>query len=206
MAGRDERRGRDLDDWFDETEPPIAPRARTTEPLTRQDATAAPRATGDDWLAGGDVRPTSESQFSVFLYERRREIAALVALVALVALGLALSGAFSNAPARRAATTAVPAHTTTTTTTTSSTATQTQSSPIVAPSAPLKPGEQGSAVKLLQRALATLGYSPGAVDGNYGTSTQGAVARFQNFSKLTPDGILGPQTLVALNRSLNGRG
>jgi Putative peptidoglycan binding domain. len=57
---------------------------------------------------------------------------------------------------------------------------------------------------VLQRALASLAYSPGAVDGNYGTSTQRAVARFQSFSNLTPDGILGPQTLLALRNALKG--
>lgn len=85
-----------------------------------------------------------------------------------------------------------------------STATQPQSSATAAPSRPLKPGDQGSEVKVLQRALASLGYSPGAVDGNYGSSTQRVLARFQSSSKLTPDGILGPLTLVALRNALKG--
>jgi peptidoglycan hydrolase-like protein with peptidoglycan-binding domain len=73
---------------------------------------------------------------------------------------------------------------------------------VAAPSIPLKPGDQGPAVKVLQRALASLGYSPGSVDGSYGPSTQRAVARFQAASNLAPDGILGPQTLAALRAAL----
>ena len=34
-------------------------------------------------------------------------------------------------------------------------------------------------IRVLERALASLGYSPGTVDGTYGPSTQSAVAQFQ---------------------------
>ena len=57
-------------------------------------------------------------------------------------------------------------------------------------------------MKLLQRALAHLGYSPGAIDGQYGPSTKDAVLRFQRAGGLTADGILGPETLRALTRAL----
>jgi Putative peptidoglycan binding domain len=200
MAGRDERRGRDLDDWFDEPKPPIARRARPNEPRARADVASAP-AGEDDWLDGSDVRPARGPRFAG-LSERRRAIATVVALVVLLALGLALSGVFNSATPRRAATTTVATHARTTTAT--STATQPQLSLTAAPSGSLKPGDQGSEVKALQRALASLGYSPGAVDGNYGPSTQRAVARFQSVSNLTQDGILSPQTLLALRNALKG--
>ena len=180
MAGRDKRRGRDLDNWFDEPEPPIARRARPNEPRARADVAPAPPG------------------FLGALSEPRLAAAAVVAIVVLFVLGLALTGVFDSATPRRAATTAVPTHARATT---ASTAPQPSSTAV--PSGPLKPGEQGSEVKVLQRALARLGYSPGAVDGNYGASTQHAVTRFQSFSQLTPDGILGPQTLLALRNSLN---
>jgi peptidoglycan hydrolase-like protein with peptidoglycan-binding domain len=66
----------------------------------------------------------------------------------------------------------------------------------------LKPGDAGVQVKRLQRALKRLGYKVGAVDGDYGTSTEDAVKRFQQTSKLTADGVLGPKTLQALKRAL----
>lgn len=84
------------------------------------------------------------------------------------------------------------------------TATLTATQPTAAPAGPLKPGDRGSEVKVLQRALASLGYSPGKVDGDYGAATQSAVTRFQKASKLTPDGILGPKTLLALRAALKG--
>ena len=57
-------------------------------------------------------------------------------------------------------------------------------------------------MKLLQRTLAHLGYSPGTIDGQYGPSTTHAVSRFQRTSGLTADGIVGPNTLRALTRAL----
>jgi peptidoglycan hydrolase-like protein with peptidoglycan-binding domain len=44
------------------------------------------------------------------------------------------------------------------------------------PRTTLKPGDTGVQVKVLQRALASLGYSAGAVDGQYGPATKQAVA------------------------------
>ena len=70
----------------------------------------------------------------------------------------------------------------------------------------MKPGDQGSQVRLLQRALASLGYAPGPVDGRYGPSTQQALTRLQRASGLTADGILGPKTLAALTQALRAGG
>ena len=201
MAGRDERRGRDLDDWFDEPERPIARRPRPAVPRAQTDVSPAGE---DDWLGGGDARPARRTRLgsSGALSDPRLAIGVVVALLVLLGLGLALGGVFGSSTPRRVATTIVPAHAGTTSA--PATATQPQSSPAAAPSGPLSPGDQGSEVKVLQRALASLGYSSGAVDGTYGTSTQRAVARFQSFSNLTPDGILGPQTLLALGTALKG--
>ena len=72
------------------------------------------------------------------------------------------------------------------------------------PTATVKPGDQGTQVRALQRALAHLGYPPGKVDGIYGPLTKGAVARFQTAAKVKVDGICGPVTLAALVRALHG--
>jgi peptidoglycan hydrolase-like protein with peptidoglycan-binding domain len=73
-----------------------------------------------------------------------------------------------------------------------------------APAQTLKPGDTGSQVKTLQRALAALGYSPGTPDGDYGPSTQNAVELFQVSKGLDEDGVVGPATLAALQKALAG--
>src|SRR6185437_13785717 len=73
-----------------------------------------------------------------------------------------------------------------------------------APQQTLKPGDMGSQVKTLQRALTALGFSPGTPDGDYGPSTQNAVERFQVAKGLGEDGIVGPATLAALQKALSG--
>src|SRR6266705_2071153 len=55
-----------------------------------------------------------------------------------------------------------------------------------APTRALQPGMKGSAVKALQRRLAALKYYPGAIDGNFGTSTLEAVWAFYEVQGLTP--------------------
>jgi len=56
-------------------------------------------------------------------------------------------------------------------------------------------------VQRVQRALNDRGYSVGAIDGQYGASTQEAVRRFQQSSGLPANGELGPSTLSALGVS-----
>lgn len=58
----------------------------------------------------------------------------------------------------------------------------------------LKYGSRGTGVIKLQEALKTKGYSPGTVDGIYGTNTKNAVIRFQKANSLLVDGIAGRQT------------
>jgi len=53
-------------------------------------------------------------------------------------------------------------------------------------------------VRVLQRHLATTGFSPGPIDGRYGPLTEQAVERFQASHALQVDGIAGPLTLTAL--------
>jgi peptidoglycan hydrolase-like protein with peptidoglycan-binding domain len=92
-----------------------------------------------------------------------------------------------------------PISTVTVTTTPASTAPA-----VEAPSQTLKPGDQGAQVKTLQKALASLGYSAGTPDGDYGPSTMNAVERFQIAHNLGEDGIVGPATLNALQKAVAG--
>ena len=69
----------------------------------------------------------------------------------------------------------------------------------------MSPGDTGTQVKLLQRALTRLGYPAGKADGDYGASTQTALKSFQQKSGLTADGVLGPKTLAALKTALRRR-
>jgi peptidoglycan hydrolase-like protein with peptidoglycan-binding domain len=58
----------------------------------------------------------------------------------------------------------------------------------------LKKGDHGEAVKQLQSALKDLGFYSGAVDGQFGSSTEAAVKHFQQDFGINQDGIVGPIT------------
>src|SRR5262245_28274771 len=58
----------------------------------------------------------------------------------------------------------------------------------------LRMGSRGSAVIDLQTRLAGAGFSPGPVDGIFGSRTDGAVRSFQGARGLKVDGIVGPLT------------
>lgn len=60
----------------------------------------------------------------------------------------------------------------------------------------LSKGSKGSAVKEMQKMLIKLGYSCGSsgVDGDFGTNTETALARFQKANGLSADGVYGPKT------------
>ena len=59
----------------------------------------------------------------------------------------------------------------------------------------------GDDVKVLQTFLNTKGYNSGIPDGNFGPKTQTAVIAFQKANGLTPDGIVGPNTIKFMNDS-----
>ena len=133
---------------------------------------------GEDWLH--DVDRRAEEPW----YEKldRRLVVAVIVGVALLIAVLAAAGVFSSG-----------SHTTTTIPTTTT------------PTTNLKPGDTGPQVKVLQRALASLGYSPGKIDGDYGSSTQAAVEKFQTSAGIKADGIVGPETLKALETALKNK-
>jgi len=66
----------------------------------------------------------------------------------------------------------------------------------------IKQGMRGNDVKTLQNSLKTLGYKIGAVDGVYGSQTLMGVKAFQKDFKLVADGIVGPNTVKALQGAI----
>ena len=68
-----------------------------------------------------------------------------------------------------------------------------------APARPvLRRGDEGNGVVLLQRALAAKGFSPGAIDGDFGAKTDTAVRALQAARGLGVDGVAGDNTWEAL--------
>jgi hypothetical protein len=67
-------------------------------------------------------------------------------------------------------------------------------------------GDRGDEVETLQTALAALELDPGEVDGIFGEATREAVIAFQQANELTADGIVGADTVRALNAELAAQG
>jgi peptidoglycan hydrolase-like protein with peptidoglycan-binding domain len=65
----------------------------------------------------------------------------------------------------------------------------------------LKKGSTDPAVRDLQEALKTLGYDPGPIDGNFGTTTERAVKAFQQAKGITVDGIVGKITWLNIDEA-----
>lgn len=68
----------------------------------------------------------------------------------------------------------------------------------------LRPGDEGEAVEALQEDMVTLGYYTGAIDGEYGPATEGAVRALQRDYRLTRDGRAGPNTLSLIEALVDG--
>jgi Putative peptidoglycan binding domain len=171
-------RGSDPDDWFGGA---------------AEDGAEGGSAYREDWLH--DVAQPSPPWYETI--DRRVAVAIVVAIAALIAI-LAAAGVFSGGshPSANVAPTTTVAPPPTPTTTAS------QKPAVPAPTTTLKPGDTGSGVKVLQRALASLGHSTGKIDGDYGPATESAVKAFQTASGLKADGVVGPATLRALKAAL----
>jgi len=202
MTGRDDREEQELDNWFDEPDTSGAWEERSARVKRSRQTQLPTREGAEDWISAGAATSTSEPLLLRGVLRRHRVVLAAALIIGVCLLGgLALAGVFSGGHQSTA-----PTESTVSAPTTTATPPVTQTQPALsAPPAPLKPGDQGAPVRLLQRALAQLGYSPGTIDGQYGPSTTQAVSRFQRASGLTADGILGPNTLRALTRALETR-
>lgn len=60
------------------------------------------------------------------------------------------------------------------------------------------PSTSSEEINRVQQALAHKGFDPGLIDGIWGRRTEHALRRFQAARGLTPDGIVGPNTRLAL--------
>jgi Putative peptidoglycan binding domain len=201
MAGRDSPRGLDPDDWFAGAGQ-ASPRSSGGTTIPAGDQESLP-GDAEDWLDDRSPLAAGRDRVLASLGVNRRLVAvAAVIVVALLVAGLVAAGVFSGGGGGQATTSTTTPGTTTAQTSTPSP--KTVATP--APATTLKPGDQGAQVKVLQRALARLGYPSGAVDGDYGRATQDAVKRFQTASKLAADGVVGSKTLAALKQALRSHG
>jgi putative peptidoglycan binding protein len=176
----------DPDDWFGG-----APDGASTEEGRGPSAF-------EDWLREDEAAKPGRWPHGL---DKRVLIGAAVAIVALIAV-LAAAGVFSSSSNQ-----STPPPATTATTTAQTTPAQTTPVPTVpAPKTPVKPGDTGPQVKALQRALTSLGYSTGGVDGQYGAKTEAAVKQFQSAHGLTADGVAGTKTLQAIGTALQSNG
>jgi hypothetical protein len=66
----------------------------------------------------------------------------------------------------------------------------------------LKNGSRGDDVRELQKALKSLGYNCGYIDGDFGTATEIQVEKFQEDNDLYSDGIVGSLTMSTMNEQL----
>lgn len=64
----------------------------------------------------------------------------------------------------------------------------------------LKKGMVGNDVEELQKYLNNLNYNCGTVDGDFGSKTLNGVKEFQKAKKLEVDGIVGKNTIAAINK------
>ena len=184
--------GPGADDWFASTDAEV--------PDGPSEENVDPRA--DDWLSEVDRAPQRQSWAGAI---DRRVVAVSASLLVLLIAGLAAGGVFSGGGGGGAkAPSSTPPPTASTPAATGTTTTTPATRRLPAPATTLKPGDTGTQVEVLQRGLASLGFSAGKVDGKYGPATKNAVAQFQASAHLTADGIVGPLTLRALVSALRG--
>jgi hypothetical protein len=197
MEAHEEPRDPGYDDWFDEPE-------SLTEPQPAANR-GAYEEVEEVWVLPDEEDARSPGQRE-FVIGGRTLTLTQVAIISLSVLAIffAILAAFGVFNGKKAAAPPVtpPVRTITQTVQTNTNPVTTPSSQ--APAQTLRPGDTGSQVKTLQRALATLGFSPGTPDGDYGPATQVAVERFQVAKHLAEDGIVGPATLAALQKALSG--
>lgn len=66
------------------------------------------------------------------------------------------------------------------------------------------PNMDKAVVTRIQQALASKGFDPGLIDGEFGPNTRAAVLEFQQSQGMVADGVVGPETAAALGVSITG--
>jgi Putative peptidoglycan binding domain len=191
-----ENRDPGYDDWFDEPEPPSETQSGANRGVY-EDTEEVWVLPEEETARGGGHRHREISVAGRTLTTTQLAIIAaslLAIFFAILAAAGVFNGAKAVAPPVTPPTTATPPTTPASTPTNTTPTTQ-------APAQTLKPGDTGSQVKDLQRSLTALGFTV-KVDGDYGPATQAAVEKFQASKKLAEDGVVGPQTLAALQQGL----
>jgi peptidoglycan hydrolase-like protein with peptidoglycan-binding domain len=69
----------------------------------------------------------------------------------------------------------------------------------------MQQGARGGDVSIVQRRLRRLGYYKYKIDRVFGPKMHDSVVRFQQASNLTADGVIGPDTYVAIQKALDMR-
>ena len=184
------------DDWFDEPELPTETQSGVNRGVYEDPE--------EVWVLPEDEDSHSPGQREIVIAGRSfttTQVAIIgLSLLAILFAILAAAGVFSG---NKAATPPPVASLPKTVTETVPATTAANTTPTTqGPSQTLSPGDTGTQVKLLQRALATLGFSAGKPDGDYGPATQVAVERFQVAKGLAEDGVVGPATLAAIQHGL----
>jgi hypothetical protein len=196
MEGREER-DPGYDDWFDEPEPPTETQSAV--------ARGAYEDVEEVWVLPEEDDGRAPVRREIVIGGRTLTTAqAAIIGVSVLAVFFAILAAFGVFNGKKAAAPPVVPpvkHV--------STSTQTTTKPVTtpttqAPTQQLKPGDTGPQVKILQQELASLNFSPGTPDGDYGINTKVAVEKFQIAKGLTEDGIVGQQTLTALQKAVSG--
>ena len=189
------------DDWFDEPEPPTLESGRAG----RQSYDSPHEPEEDVWtLPEDEPRRSRRSQRGGNVTVGGHELTTTqIAIIAISALAifiaiLAAFGVFSSTPA------STTQSSTTQTTQSTNTVTTPTTPTVVAPTqTPIQLNDTGAQVLLLQKALIHLSYLQPPADGSFGPATQSAVQQFQSAPGLSPDGIVGKETLTALQAQLN---
>ncbi len=76
-----------------------------------------------------------------------------------------------------------------------------EAAPVLISQALLQVDDRGESVTQLQTQLSNLGYYDGPISGMFGELTEAAVTDFQRRNGLSPDGIVGAETLAAIERA-----
>lgn len=184
------------DDWFDEPEPPTETQGAANRAAYEDAEEVWVLPEEDDDGSGGHREIHIAGRTLTVTQAAIIGLSVLAVILAILAAFGVFSGATTSAPPP---VTPTVKHVTVTETTPANTTPKAQ-----APTQTLTLGDTGPQVKTLQQALIALGFDPGTPDGDYGASTQAAVQKFQTSKGLQPDGIVGPQTLQALQSAVSG--